>query len=59
MPVIINPDDFELWLDPTVEDPAAIEPLLRPAAEDFLTHYPVDVQVNRPGCDDHSCIEPV
>lgn len=47
MPVILAPEDYDLWLAPT-QPPALLEQLLRPAPDDLLEAYPVSSQVNRP-----------
>lgn len=58
MPVILRPEDFALWLDPDVKDPAPIRPLLRPYEPDEMFAYPVSTRVNSPRNDDPKCIEP-
>ena len=59
MPVILEPEDVESWLDPAVSDAARLGPLLRPAADGVLTTHPVSVRVNKPENDDPSLLEPV
>jgi putative SOS response-associated peptidase YedK len=59
MPVILQPEDYDLWLDPGVQAREKLEPLLRPAAEGLLEAYPVSTLVNRPGNDVAECIERV
>jgi len=59
MPVILSPDDYDLWLDPDVQEPEAVLPLLRPAPDDLLKAYPVSTLVNSPRHDNPACIEPV
>jgi len=59
MPVVLNPKDYKQWLDPSVEDASALEPLLRPADPDRLQAYPVSTIVNSPKNDTERCIEPV
>jgi putative SOS response-associated peptidase YedK len=59
MPVIIHPDDFELWLDPGVQDPADVQHLLRPYPAEDMSFYPVSTHVNSPHNEDPSCIEPL
>lgn len=56
MPVILDPADYALWLDPTAVDVALVEPLLVPAADDALVFYPVARAVNVVGNDDPSLI---
>jgi putative SOS response-associated peptidase YedK len=57
MPVILAPGDYAQWLDPAVDDPVAIQHLLRPCGEDELVAEPVSMHVNRVANDDSRCIE--
>jgi putative SOS response-associated peptidase YedK len=41
MPVILGPNDYTQWLDPNIDDPAALQPLLTPCGEDELLADPV------------------
>jgi putative SOS response-associated peptidase YedK len=59
MPVILNQSDYSLWLDPAVEDPGMLAPLLRPYRADSMESYPVSSHVSNPRHEDPSCIEPV
>lgn len=58
MPVIIAPDAYDVWLDPKVQDPEAVLPLLRSVAEDALRVYDVSTLVNAPRNEVPECIEP-
>jgi putative SOS response-associated peptidase YedK len=57
MPVIIDVQDFQQWLDPDVQDPKIVQPLLATYPADKMTAYPVSRMVNRPGFDAPECIE--
>lgn len=46
MPVILEPQDYERWLDPAVDDAHAVADLLVPAADGLMAAYPVSTQVN-------------
>ena len=46
MPVILDGDDIDLWLDPTVRDPATLQLLLRPNPDDVLFTFPVSTRLN-------------
>jgi len=46
MPVILAPKDWELWLDPGLDDMAELRGLLVPAPADDLEAYPVSTLVN-------------
>ena len=48
MPVILNPQDYELWLDTNVSDKAKLLPLLSPYRGKDLEYYPVSKMVNNP-----------
>jgi putative SOS response-associated peptidase YedK len=41
MPVILDPDGYELWLDPGMRDVAAASELLRPYDTRLMRYYPV------------------
>ena len=47
MPVILAPEDFDLWLDNFDTDMADVEALLRPAAEDVLEAFEISPLVNK------------
>ncbi len=56
MPVILAPDDFEMWLDPAADGG---ELLLRPCPPEWLEAYPVGTRANSPRNNDASLLEPV
>jgi putative SOS response-associated peptidase YedK len=58
MPVILDPADYALWLDPAVTLPAEVRPLLRPFPAGAMTAFRVTTAVNRPSFDDPSCLTP-
>jgi len=41
MPAILEPRDFDAWLDPDADDSARAARLLRPAAEDVLEFFEI------------------
>jgi putative SOS response-associated peptidase YedK len=59
IPVILPPDDFDLWLDPEVHDEKNLAALLRPLDSKIMTAYPISTQVNNPKNDVAACIEPL
>ena len=59
MPVILDPKDYELWLDPSVQTPDRLQPLLRPYPSEQMVAYPVSPWVNNPAHDDPECIAPL
>lgn len=59
MPVIVPRSGYDVWLDPAIEDPAAIVPLLAPYAADAMEAWPVSTLVNTPANDSPACVEPL
>lgn len=47
MPVVVDPADWDLWLDPTVGDQDFLQTLLVPAPADALEAFPVSSRVNK------------
>ena len=58
MPVILQPGDYEAWLDPSLDDAVAIQAFLRPAPDDLLSTYPVTRFVSNAVNEGPECIEP-
>ena len=58
MPVIVLPGRYGLWLDPAVQDPGELAPLLRPYPADAMRAVPVGPRVNSPHNDGPECLEP-
>jgi putative SOS response-associated peptidase YedK len=46
MPLLVEPDRYDAWLDPSVSDPEELKRLLVPAAPGRLEAYPVGTAVN-------------
>ena len=59
MPVILPADDYEAWLDPTLQDRGFLESLLEPYDADAMQAYPVSTQVNNPRHDQAECLTPL
>ncbi|HEY0222944.1 MAG TPA: SOS response-associated peptidase [Pseudolabrys sp.] len=59
MPVVVPPDQFDLWLDHSTEDVGAAVALIQPAPENLLEAYPVATDVNRVANDNPKLLEPV
>lgn len=59
MPVILDPKDYDLWLDPEVKKPELLQPLLHSYRSEEMTAYPVSTVVNKPSNDSAECIERV
>lgn len=47
MPVILSPEDYEVWLNPAEQDPNRLLPLLRSYPATRMTLWPVGQKVNR------------
>jgi putative SOS response-associated peptidase YedK len=58
MPVVIAPEQFDLWLGGADEDTTAATALIRPAPGDLLEAIPVSADVNRVANDNPRLIEP-
>jgi putative SOS response-associated peptidase YedK len=59
MPVILHPEEYRLWLDPEISDPAKLRHLYRPYPPDQMVMYPVSPLVNSPRNDTPDLISPV
>jgi putative SOS response-associated peptidase YedK len=57
MPVILSPDDYDLWLDPEFEGKEQLQSLLRPYPADETTAYAVSTLVNNPKNENPACVE--
>ncbi|HEX8397659.1 MAG TPA: SOS response-associated peptidase [Pyrinomonadaceae bacterium] len=57
MPVIIKPEDYELWLDEKVKDTGKLEKLLAPYPAGEMSSHSVSRQVNSPSFDDEELIK--
>lgn len=59
MPVILRPDDHELWLDPGFTNVEEITSMLRPYDARLMKKHAVSERVNAVANDDERCAEPV
>ena len=59
MPIILPPDDHELWLGPDAREPEQVLPLLVPYAAGDTEAYPVSRRVNSPSNDEPDRVEHV
>jgi putative SOS response-associated peptidase YedK len=59
MPVVIWKEDFDLWLDRSVEDLERLLPLLEPISSQELEIYPVGLEVNSPKNDSEEIVQRV
>ena len=58
-PVVLEPDLWDAWLDPTNHDVDELQSMLRPSVQGTLQHYPVDGRVGNVRNNDSGCIEPL
>ena len=59
MPVILDPDSYDLWLDPGMKDVGAAAELLKPYDALAMRCYPVSSRINRVANDDEACSAPI
>jgi putative SOS response-associated peptidase YedK len=59
MPVILDPNSYDLWLDPGMQNVAAASDLVRPHKARLMRCYPVSTRINSVGNDDEGCSVPV
>jgi len=59
MPVILGRDARTAWLDPEIDDPAALQQLLRPYPAEEMTAYQVNPIVNKSANEGADCIAPL
>jgi putative SOS response-associated peptidase YedK len=55
MPVILNPDSYDLWLDPGMTDVHVVSELLKPYDARLMRSYPVTTRINHVANDDVEC----
>jgi putative SOS response-associated peptidase YedK len=58
MPVILNPDDYSLWLDPAIDDRTKLERLIKPLPVKPMIVRPVSTFVNNVKNQGEGCIAP-
>jgi putative SOS response-associated peptidase YedK len=59
MPVILEPDRYDLWLDPGMRDVSTASELLKPYDARLMRCYPVSTRINHVANDDAACSAPV
>jgi putative SOS response-associated peptidase YedK len=58
MPVIVPPDRYNAWLDPSTPV-AELKTMLMPYSAENMRAFPVSTYVNSPGREGAECIEPL
>jgi putative SOS response-associated peptidase YedK len=59
MPVILDPDSYDVWLDPGMTNADVASDLLKPYRAELMRGYPVSNRVNHAANDDEECSVPV
>jgi putative SOS response-associated peptidase YedK len=59
MPVILHPEDYDLWFDPNFDEKEPLTTLLKPYPAEAMDAYPVSRRVNSPSNNEPSIIESV
>jgi putative SOS response-associated peptidase YedK len=59
MPVILDPDAYDLWLDPGMNDVNVVSEFLKPYDARLMRCYPVSSRINNVANDDEECSRPV
>ena len=59
MPVILNPQDYDTWLDPRMQNFQHLTPLLQSYPPEEMEAFPVSTLVNNPIHDHEDCIQPL
>jgi putative SOS response-associated peptidase YedK len=55
MPVILDRSEYDLWLDPGMNDVAFVRDLLGPWDANLMNSYPVSPRINNANNDDEEC----
>ena len=55
MPVILDPDSYDLWLDPGMRVVGSASDLLKPLDARPMRCYPVSTRINHVANDDEEC----
>ena len=58
MPVILDPDCYDLWLDPGMRNVGEVSDLLKPFDPLLMRSYPVNTRINSVVNDDAACSAP-
>ena len=59
MPLLVEPERYAAWLDPTISEPEKLRSLLVPAAPGRLEAYPVSTEVNSVRNNGPQLVEPL
>ncbi len=59
MPVILDPDGYDLWLDPCMTNVEVVSEMLKPFDARLMRSFPVSTRINSVVNDDEHCSAPV
>jgi putative SOS response-associated peptidase YedK len=59
MPVILDRESYDWWLDPAMQNVAAVSELLKPYDARLMRSYPISMRINHVANDDEDCSRPV
>jgi putative SOS response-associated peptidase YedK len=59
MPVILDSDNYGLWLDPGMQNASEASELLKSFDARLMRCYPVSARINHVANDDEGCFPPV
>jgi putative SOS response-associated peptidase YedK len=59
MPVILDPGNYDVWLDPGMNNVEAASEMLKPYDAGLMRCYPVSTRINHAANDDAECARPV
>ena len=59
MPVILDPDSYDLWLDPGMRNVTTASDLLKPYNAQLMRCYSISTRINHVANDDEECSAPV
>jgi putative SOS response-associated peptidase YedK len=59
MPVILDPDSYDVWLDPGMNNVSVASEMLKPFDARLMRCFPVSNRVNHVANDDEECSKPV
>ena len=52
---ILDPDSYDLWLDPGMQNAEVVTELLKPYDAGLMRSYPVSTRINHVANDDEEC----
>ena len=59
MPVILDSSNYDMWLDPGMNDTLIVSELLKPFDASAMSCYPASSRVNSVANDDEECTKPI